>query len=112
MIFTVDSPIPAEIASAAAPSFIQGSMTLYLPKGTTLENSGLVPRMISPTGTDIAGTYTKTASVMVYNRESNELVIGVQGFKVGVYSFNMSVRSHVMISLQFAGTHIKEGISY
>src|SRR5882724_11717708 len=39
----VDNPFPAEIAHGAGPSLVRGTVTLYMPKGMTLEKAGLVP---------------------------------------------------------------------
>lgn len=111
-IFVVDSPFPAEIANGAGPSMIQGTMTLYLPKGMTMESTGLVPRSLTGDGEDIIAATASYAHVLVYDRTSDDVVIGVQNFKVGAYSFNMAVRSHIIINLQFSGMYIKEGKSY
>ena len=111
-IFVVDSPFPAEIANGAAPSYVTGSMTVYLPKGQTMESAGLVPRSLTEDGSEILAATASYANIMVYDRLSDDLVIGVQGFKCGSYSFNMASRTHIIINLQFAGLYIKEGVSY
>jgi len=110
-IFTVDSPFPTEIAQAAAPSFVQGSMTLFLPKGTTIESMGLVPRRLGDKGEFIAAL-SQYYDINIYNVETNELVVSIQRAKVGDYTVTIGARNIVIVNLNFIGTNLKEGITY
>lgn len=110
-IFTVDSPFPAEIAQGASPSFVQGSMTLFLPKGTTVESMGLVPRRLGQQG-EIIVALSQYYDINVYNKETNELVVSIQRAKVGDYTVTIGSRNVVVVSLNFIGTNLKEGVTY
>ena len=107
-IFTVDSPFPAEIAQSAGPSFVKGSMTLFMPKGATMESAGLVPYRTDQGGENIAAT-SKYFDIKIYDRKTNQIVMTCKYCKVGQYTVNIPARGIVSISLAFDGMLLEPG---
>ena len=100
--YTVDSSTPVEIAQGAAPSFVKGSLTVFLPKGTTPESSGLVPYRVDTDDSNIA-VLSKYLHFRIYDRSTLNLVFAAEFCKVGTYSAAIQARGVVEMSLQFDG---------
>jgi hypothetical protein len=109
-IFVVDSPFPAEIAQAAAPSMVRGSMTLFLPKGSSPEAAGLVAYRTDSMG-DIYNAASKYLHLRIYDRVSTALIYSMDYTKVSGYSVNIRTRSHVQVQLQFESLYCTPGNS-
>jgi hypothetical protein len=107
-IFVVDSPFPAEIAQSAAPSFVKGSLTLYMPKGSTMESAGLVPYRTSQDGQNSAAK-SKYLDLSIYDRLTNQAVMTCKFCKVGQYTVNIPARGIVSITLSFDGMILEPG---
>lgn len=109
-IYTVDSPLPAEIAQSAGPSQVRGSLILFLPKGTTPESEGLVAYR-----TDLAGNNTMGASgymtFELYDRATMNLVTALEYCKVGNYTVSMQARGIVQVNLSFEGIMATPGLT-
>lgn len=126
---TVDSPFPGEIALGSAAMQVTGSMQLIMPKGTTLENAGLVPyrtaggasakdgatlnlssvnnaQQVQDTIYIGGGSY---AHVRVYDRQSDQLIFGCDYMKVQSYQVNMSARAIVRADINFVGKFLVVG---
>lgn len=108
--YTVDSPLPQEIAQGAAPTFVKGSVTLYLPKGTTPESVGLVPYRNDAAG-DPIGQLSRSIHFRIYDRFTGNLVLACEYCKVGTYTVVVQARGIVEISLQFDGTLSTPGLT-
>jgi len=108
--FVVDSPIPAEIAQGAAPQFVKGSLTVYLPKGTTPESLGLVSYRIDTDGSYIA-TQSKYLSFQILDRATLNLVYACEYCKVGTYTISVPARGIVQVDLQFDGLQMTPGLT-
>jgi len=107
-IFTVDSPFPAEIAQSASPSMVRGSMTLFLPKGSTPESSGLVPyRTDEQQRSNIAAT--KYLNLRIYDRLTKQLVMSLDYCKVSQYTVNIRSKSVVTVDMSFEGMFATPG---
>ena len=102
LTYTVDSVIAAEIAQGASPSFVKGSLTVYLPKGTTPESIGLVPYRTDETGNNIAAT-SKFIHFHLYDRATLNKIFSCEYCKVGSYTVAVSARGVAEVSLQFDG---------
>jgi hypothetical protein len=102
MIFTVDSPFPAEIAQAAGPTYVRGSMSLFLPKSSTPESLGLVPYR---TSAESGGAALHAAStyfhLKIYDRESKGTIFSLDYCKVGSYSMQIAAKQVVKFSISF-----------
>ena len=107
-IFVVDSPFPAEIAQSAGPSFVKGSLTLYLPKGATMESVGLVPYRTDQQGANVAAK-SKYFDIKVYDRLTNSPVMSCKYCKVGQYTVNIPARGIVSVTLTFDGMLLEPG---
>jgi hypothetical protein len=107
-IFAVDSPFPVEIAQAAAPSLVRGSMTIYLPKGSTPEAAGLVPFRTDSQG-EIAHAASKYLHFRIYDRQTTGLLYSIDYAKVSSYSVSIRNRSVVMVQLQFEAMYCTPG---
>jgi hypothetical protein len=108
MIYTVDSPFPQEIAQGAGPSFVRGSMMLFLPKGTTMERAGLVPYRQDAEGLPNMAA-SKFFGLRIYDRATTELVLSVDYCKVSTYTVSMQSRQVVRISVNFEGIYLTPG---
>ena len=107
-IHVVDTPFPAEIAQGAAPSFVKGGLTCYLPSGSTPESAGLVPYRTNEDGAiNMAGS--KYLNFRIYDRLSNQLVMSCDYCKVSSYSVSIVARGIVECSLQFDGILLTPG---
>jgi hypothetical protein len=101
-IFGVDSPFPQEIAQAAGPSYITGTLTLYMPKGSDPVRASLVP----PAG--FKDDFPRQASSKylhwrLYDRFSAELVLALNYCKVSQWSVSVTAKQLVMVQLSFEG---------
>lgn len=108
--YTVDSPLPQEIAQGASPSFVKGSVTLYLPKGTTPESVGLVPYRVDAGGAPI-GQLSKIMHFRIYDRLTGNRVLAAEYCKVGMYTVSVVIRGIVEVSLQFDGILSTPGLT-
>lgn len=121
-IFTVDSPFPAEISHAAAPSMVRGSLTVFMPKGMTLEKAGLVPYRTSGAASEsdisphpgsadnfIHSAHAKYIHLRIYDRETSEMFIGIDYVKVSQYTIVIQSKSVVRAELQFEGKYAIPG---
>lgn len=108
--YTVDSPLPQEIAQGAAPSFVKGQLTVFLPKGTTPESVGLVPYRVDAAGTPI-GQLSKHIHFRIYDRLTGNKVFMAEYCKVSNYSVVIQARGIVEVSLQFDGVLSTPGLT-
>ena len=100
-IHVVDSPFPAEIATAAGASMVSGNMSLYLPKGTSMESLGLVPYRRKGEETWLGAS--KYLSIRVYDRSTEKIVYSMDFCKFSGYTVGIAARSVVKITAQFTG---------
>lgn len=108
--YVVDSPFPAEIAQSAAPSQVRGSLSLYLPKGTTPESVGLVPLRTDANGNNMIAT-SKYLFFEIYDRATMNLVMSCDYCKVGSYSVGITARGIVQVNLTFEGVYVTPGLT-
>jgi hypothetical protein len=106
--FVVDSPFPAEMAQGTQPMIVKGSLTTYLPKGSTPESSGLVPYRLSLRNDENAST-SKFMHLRVYDRTTDTLVFSADYCKVTSYNINMMARGIVEVQFQFDGMYLTPG---
>lgn len=109
-IFVVDTPFPQEISQGAAPSFCRGTMTVYLPKGTTLESAGLVPYRLNKIGENYLAT-SEYIKLKLYDRVTEALVYAIDNCKVGQYSITVQAKNIVKATLQFEGMYVSPGLA-
>lgn len=107
-VFVVDSPFPAEISQASGPSLVRGSVTLYMPKGSTPEYAGLVPFRTTSDG-KIAHAATKYLNWRLYDRLTGGLVLSLDYVKVSQYTVTVGARTVVTVRLEFAGMYSTPG---
>jgi hypothetical protein len=107
-IFTVDTPIPAQIAQGAAPSFVRGSMQLYLPKGMTLESAGLVSYRTDNQSQQYM-TSSKYFHIRIYDRQTEALVLSLDWCKVGRSSVSINAKAQVRAEISFEGFYASPG---
>lgn len=108
--YVVDSIIPAEIAQGAAPSFVKGSLNVFFPKGTTPESLGLVPYRIGPDGSQYA-QLSKYMTFQILDRQTLNLVMGLEQCKIGSYNFVAQARGIVELQLSFDGILATPGLT-
>lgn len=109
-IYTVDSPFPQEIAQAAGPTIVQGSLIVYMLKGTDPVRSGLVV----PIGQGIdypSHAGSKYLHWKIYDRYTGELAFAIRYVKVGQWSVNIGTKSIVQCQLTFEGMIYEVGTS-
>lgn len=107
-IYVVDSPFPAETSQAAGPSAVRGSMTMFLPKGSTPESAGLVPYRTDATG-QINMAATKYLCFRIYDRVTSSLVLSLDYVKVSQYSMGIRAKTHVTCQIEFEGSYATPG---
>lgn len=105
-IMGIDSVFPQEIALAGAPSMVQGSMTLYMLKGTDPIRMGIVPPVVDFGGTP--NNYpiqapSRYLHFRLYDRATNELVISIEFCKVSSWSVAVQARSVIQVQVGFIG---------
>lgn len=111
-IFTVDSPFPQEIGQGLGPSMVRGSMSVFLPKGQSLETLGLVPfRLRNRDTTNAMMAMSRYFHLRIYDRVTSELVMSADFVKVGDYSVSIQARSVVKCDLNFSGVYLTPGNS-
>jgi hypothetical protein len=123
-IFTVDSPFPAEIAQAAAPSMVRGTMTVLMPEGVTLEGAGLVPFRTSGLGSGgdlspnpgsvenfVHSAHSKYIHVRLVDRKTNEKWVSLDYLKVSSYSISVQAKGIVRAELQFEAKFLSPGLA-
>lgn len=108
MIYVVDSPFPQEISQGAGPSFVRGTMNLYLPKGMTLESAGLVPYRKDIEGDHFLAT-SSYSNFMLYDRATEYLVYSIDHCKVSQYTVNVESKKLVRVQMQFEGMLLTPG---
>lgn len=109
-IFTVDSTFPAEIAQAAGPSIVRGTMTLYLPKGSSPEAAGLVPFRTDALG-EINHAASKYMHIRLYDRLTSSLLYSLDFTKVSNYTVSVRTRAVVIVQLSFESIYCTPGNS-
>jgi hypothetical protein len=109
-IYTVDNPMPAEIAQSAGPSQVRGSLVLFLPKGTTPESEGLVPFRVDGAGNNIMAS-SGYMNFEIYDRATMNLVVALEYCKVGNYTVSMMARGIVQVNLTFEGIMATSGMA-
>lgn len=109
-IYTVDSPFPAEIAQSAGPSQVRGSLTLYLPKGTTPESEGLVPYRMDAAGNNLIGS-SRYLNFEIIDRSTMNLVVALDNCKVSTYTVTIQARGIVQVNLTFEGVTATSGLT-
>lgn len=111
-IFTVDSVIPQEIAQGAAPSFVRGTATLFMPKGSDPVRAGLVPPVydLDYVGDSPVHVTSKYFHWRIYDRYTNDLAFGVDYVKVNSWSVTASARQVVRVSITFEGQYFVSGV--
>lgn len=112
-IMGIDSVFPQEIALAGSPSMIQGSMTLYMLKGTDPIRSGIVPPVVdfnkkNSSQKGDSNNYPMQAPsrymhFRFYDRATNELIISVEFCKITNWSASMQARGVVQAQVNFIG---------
>lgn len=120
--FTVDNPFPAEISHAAGPSYVRGSVTVFMLKGMTLEKAGLVPWRTSgmasskdtapnPGSPDnfVHLAHSTYIHWRLYDRSTGELFMGIDFVKVGQYTVSVQSKAVVRCELQFEGKYAVPG---
>lgn len=108
--FGVDSAFPQEIAQGSAQSFVRGTLTVFLPKGTTMEAAGLVPYRQDELG-DSAAARSKYMGIRLYDRDTTQLVVSLDYVKIGSYSVTVASRQVVRVSLSFDAIYATPGPS-
>ena len=104
-IYTVDSPLIAEIALGATPMAVTGSITVYLPKGTDPMRAGLVPPVVERGNSgEVALARSRAAHWRIYDRATQELVFGIDFCKVSSFSMSVQAKGVVQVQIQFTGT--------
>jgi hypothetical protein len=110
LTYTVDSPLPQEIAQGASPMVVKGSITLYLPKGTTPESVGLVPYRTDAQGR-IINVLSKHLHFRIYDRFTQNLVFTAEYCKVANYTVSIQTRGIAEVSLTFDGILSTPGLT-
>lgn len=118
----VDQPYPAELAYGATPMQVSGTLSLIMPKGTTLEKAGLVPYRTAGGASEKDGAVANFGSgdtvyigggkychLRVYDRESSEMVFGCEYMKVVNFQINMAAKSVVTANINFIGKFLVPG---
>jgi len=106
--FVVDSPFPAQIHQAAAPSMVRGQLTIFLPKGMTPESAGLVPYRQDQQGNIFQGN-SQFINFRIYDRATTQLVFSADYCKVSDYTVSIRSRQTVMVTLNFEGMFLSPG---
>ena len=101
-IFCVDSPFPYQIAQGAGPSMVRGQMSIYMMKGCTPEQLGLVAYRQDAAG-NIFATNSEYISLRIYDRATGTLLMGLESVKFGDYTVAFRARSIVQCLLNFEG---------
>lgn len=111
-IFVVDSPFPVEIGQALGQSMVRGGLTIFLPKGQTLESLGLVPYRLRNRETTFAmAAMSRYFHLRVYDRLTSELVFSADYCKVSDYQVTVGARQLVRGELSFEGLYLTPGNS-
>lgn len=111
--FVVDTPFAAEIGQGGAPSFIRGTVTLYMPKGSNPVKAGLVPPTSGFNGpNDFPRQSTsKYLHWRFIDRFTHELSWAINYCKVGSWTVVMQAKNHVVVTLNFEGIFMEYGNS-
>lgn len=111
-IFAVDSPFPVEIGQGLGQSMVRGGMSLFLPKGQTLESLGIVPyRLRNKDTTNAVMAMSRYFHLRVYDRLTSELVMAADWCKVGNYTVSIAARQLVRCEVSFSGIYLTPGNS-
>jgi hypothetical protein len=126
IIHVVDTPFPQELAYGAAGMTVTGTLSLVLPKGTTLERAGLVPYRTAGGASEKDGITENYGSgdvvdtvyigggqymhLRVYDRASGEMVMGCDYCKVQNYQISIQSKSVVHANISFVGKFLVPGI--
>lgn len=115
IIYTVDSPFPSEVAYGAQGMAVNATMNIVMPKGMTLEKAGLVPYRTAggasandsgANGVDQNSVFIGTGKYMhvrLYDRETRELVYGIEFCKVNSYAIDVTAKSVVRGQISLVG---------
>lgn len=112
--YGVDSPFPVTINQAAAPSYVRGTLNVFLIKTSTLESCGLVPYRTDQVdkGGNIYNAAVKPIHIRLYDRDSTALVYSLEYLKVSHYNISIQTKSVVQASLSFEGFYCTPGPAY
>jgi hypothetical protein len=118
----VDNPYPAELAYGSMPMQVSGTLSLIMPKGTTLEKAGLVPYRTAGGASEKDGAVANFGSgdtvyigggkychLRVYDRESTEMVFGCEFMKVQSFQINVQSKAVVRADINFIGKYLVPG---
>ncbi len=89
---------------------VKGSITVYLPKGTTPESIGLVSYRTAPSG-DMMGTTSRDMHFRVYDRQTGNRVFAAEYCKVSMYTIAVQARGITEVTMQFDGTLMTPGLT-
>ena len=112
-IFTVDSTFPAEIAQAAGPQSVSGSMSVYALKGTDPVRLGLIPPAYDPNSPQSfpLNAASRYSHFRVYDRTTQQLCFSIDYAKVSSFSMSVESKGVVQIQLSFTGMFFGYGQS-
>jgi hypothetical protein len=101
-IFCVDSPFPYQISQGAGPSIVRGQISIYMMKGCTPEQLGLVSYRQDAAG-NIFMANSEYVSLRIYDRSTGQLLMGLESMKVSDYTVMVRARSIVQCIMNFEG---------
>jgi hypothetical protein len=110
-IFTVDSTFPSEIAQSASPSMVHGSLSIFLPKGTTPESAGLIPYRTDAQGQNNMAA-SKYLNIRIYDRLTSAMIFSLDFCKFGQYTMNIGARQIVRVDMVFEGYFVTPGTTF
>lgn len=116
----VDSPFPSEIAYGSAPMQVQGTLSLLMPKGSTLEGAGLVPYRTAGGASDKDGVQVSFGSsgnfansvyigggqymhLRIYDRLSGNMILGCDYCKIQSFQISVQSKSVARADISFVG---------
>ena len=109
-IFTVDSPFPQELAQGAAPSFIQGTMTVYRIYEESPESQGLIaPRTVNSAGQETSNPFetslgaAKYSTLELKDRTTENTILKAEYVMFNNQQWSIQPRGLVQGSLSFTG---------
>lgn len=111
-IMGVDSVFPQEIALAAGQSMVQGSMNIFMLKGTDPIRMGLVAPAVDSQSTN--NNYPQQAPsrychFRFYDRQTGELLLSIEFCKVTSWQVAFQARQTLQASVSFTGMWVSYG---
>lgn len=112
-IFTVDSPFPQEIAQAAAPILVTGSMRFYLLKGSDPIRAGIMTHSTDPQSDNRypINAASRYSHYRLYDRATQQLVYSLDFCKVKSFDMGVSAKQMVRYNVAFSGMFFSYGQS-